>query len=53
MPEQLIPEARDLVARILEDDAERLRHCAGVAARAQALAVTVPLSAVDTLVAFR
>ena len=26
MPEQLIPEARDLVARILEGDPERLRH---------------------------
>ena len=51
MPEQLIPEARDLVARILEDDPERLHHCAGVAARAQALAVTVPPSAADTLVA--
>ena len=51
MPEQLIPEARDLVARILEDDPQRLRHCAGVAARAQALAATVPLPAADTLVA--
>ena len=51
MPEQLIPEARDLVARILEDDPERLQHCAGVAARAQALAVTVPLPAADTLIA--
>jgi predicted hydrolase (HD superfamily) len=51
MPEQLIPEARDLVARILEDDPQRLRHCAGVAARAQTLAVTVPPSAVAMLVA--
>jgi predicted hydrolase (HD superfamily) len=51
MVEQLIPEARDLVARILEDDPQRLRHCAGVAARAQALAVTVPSAAVDILVA--
>jgi predicted hydrolase (HD superfamily) len=51
MAEQLIPEARDLVARILEDDPQRLHHCAGVAARAQALAATVPLPAADTLVA--
>ena len=51
MPEPLIPEARDLVARILEDDPERLQHCAGVAARAQALVATVPPSAADTLVA--
>jgi predicted hydrolase (HD superfamily) len=51
MPEQLIPEARALVGRILEDDPQRLHHCAGVAARAQALAVTVPQSAADTLVA--
>lgn len=51
MPEQLIPEARDLVGLVLKDDPERLHHCAGVAARAQALAVTVPLPAADTLVA--
>ena len=51
MPEQLIPEARDLVARILEDDPERLNHCAGVAARAEALVATVPPLAADTLVA--
>ena len=51
MPEQLIPEARALVGRILEDDPQRLHHCAGVAARAQALAVTVPQSAANTLVA--
>ena len=51
MPEQLIPEARDLVARILEGDPERLQHCAGVAARAQALVATVPPSAAETLVA--
>ena len=48
---KLIPEARDLVGRILEDDPERLTHCAGVAARAQALVATVPQSAADTLVA--
>jgi predicted hydrolase (HD superfamily) len=47
----LIPEARDLVARILEDDPERLHHCAGVAARAQTLVATVPPSAAETLVA--
>ena len=51
MPEQLIPEARDLVARILKDDPERLHHCAGVAARAQTLVATVPQSAAETLVA--
>ena len=51
MPEPLIPEARALVARILEDDPRRLQHCAGVAARAQALVTTVPPSAADTLVA--
>jgi putative nucleotidyltransferase with HDIG domain len=51
MSEQLIPEARDLVGRILEDDPQRLQHCAGVAARAQALVSTVPQSAADTLVA--
>jgi len=51
MPQQLIPEARDLVARILEEDPRRLQHCAGVAARAQALVTTVPPSAAETLVA--
>jgi putative nucleotidyltransferase with HDIG domain len=51
MPEQLIPEARDLVGRILEEDPERLHHSAGVAARAQALLATVPPSAAETLVA--
>jgi HD superfamily phosphodiesterase len=51
MPGQLIDEARDLIARILEDDPERLHHCAGVAARAQTLVATVPVSAADTLVA--
>jgi predicted hydrolase (HD superfamily) len=51
MPEQLIPAARDLAGRFLEDDPERLRHCAGVAARAQTLVATVPLPAAATLVA--
>ena len=51
MAEQLIPEARALVARILEEDPRRLQHCAGVAASAQALVTTVPPSAADTLVA--
>ena len=51
MVEQLIPEARDLVARILVEDPRRLQHCAGVAARALALVTTVPPSAADTLVA--
>ncbi len=51
MAEQLIPEARDLVAEILDDDPRRLQHCAGVAARAQALVTTMPTSAADTLVA--
>ena len=51
MPEQLIDEARDLVARMLEDNPERLQHCAGVAARAQTLVATVPPSAADTLIA--
>ena len=50
MSEQLIPEARDLVGRILEEDPERQHHCAGVAARAQALAVTVPQAAAAELV---
>jgi hypothetical protein len=47
MPGQLIDEAGDLIARILEDDPERLHHCAGVAARAQTLVATVPISAAD------
>ena len=51
MSEQLTHAARDLVGLVLKDNPERLRHSAGVAARAQALAVTVPLSAEDTLVA--
>ena len=51
MPEQLIPAARDLVGHILEEDPERLHHCAGVAVRAQTLAATVPQAATDILVA--
>jgi predicted hydrolase (HD superfamily) len=51
LSEHLTHAARDLVGLVLEDNPERLHHCAGVAARAQALAVTVPLSAADTLVA--
>ena len=43
--------ARDLLLRILKEDPERRRHCAGVAARAQALAVTVPQAAAAQLVA--
>ncbi len=48
---ELILAARDLVGRVLQEDPERLHHCAGVAARAQALAATVPPSAADTLIA--
>ena len=51
MSEQLTHAARDLVGLVLEDIPERLHHCAGVAARAQALVATVPPSAADTLVA--
>jgi HD superfamily phosphohydrolase YqeK len=51
MPGQLIDEACDLIARILEDDPARLHHCAGVAALAQTLVSTVPVSAADTVVA--
>jgi hypothetical protein len=51
MSEQSIPAARDLVGRVLEDIPERQHHCAGVAARAQTLAVTVPQAAAAELVA--
>jgi HD superfamily phosphodiesterase len=51
LSEQLTHAARDLVGLVLKDNPERLHHSAGVAARAQALAVAVPLSAADTLVA--
>jgi putative nucleotidyltransferase with HDIG domain len=51
MPKQLVHAARDLAGRMLEEDQERLRHCAGVATRAQALAAAVPPQAADTLVA--
>jgi putative nucleotidyltransferase with HDIG domain len=51
MSEQLVHASRDLVGRMLADDPERLHHSAGVAARAQALAATVPPPAADTLVA--
>ncbi len=51
LSEQLTHAARDLVGLVLEDNPQRLHHCGGVAASAQALAVTVPLSAADTLVA--
>ncbi len=51
MSEQLIPAARDLVGRILEEDPERVHHCAEVAVRAQALVATVPPSAAETVVA--
>jgi HD superfamily phosphodiesterase len=51
LSEQLTHEARDLVGLVLKDNPERLHHCAAVAARAQALAVTVPLWAADALVA--
>jgi putative nucleotidyltransferase with HDIG domain len=51
MSEQLIPAARDLIGRVLREDPERLHHCAAVAAKAEALAATVPPSAADTLIA--
>jgi putative nucleotidyltransferase with HDIG domain len=47
----LIDAAGELAAKILEDNQERLQHSAAVAARAQALAITVAPSAVDTLIA--
>jgi len=40
LDEQVLAEARNLVARILEEDPRRLQHCAGVAARAQAAPTT-------------
>jgi hypothetical protein len=51
MSEQSIPAARDLVGRVLEDIPERQHHCAGVAARAQTLAVKVPQASAAELVA--
>src|SRR5262245_20637681 len=51
MSEQSIPAARDLVGRILEDIPARQPHCAGVAGRAQALAVTVPHGAAELVAA--
>jgi putative nucleotidyltransferase with HDIG domain len=51
MPAQLIDSARDLVARVLDGDLLRRHHCAGVAARAEALLAAVPQPAADTLVA--
>jgi hypothetical protein len=51
MSEQLIHAARDLVGRILQKNPKRRHHCAEVAARAQALAATVPQSAAGTLIA--
>ena len=35
MSEALIDAARELTDRVLEEDPERLRHCAAVAARAR------------------
>lgn len=51
MTQKLSDAASELVARILEQNPKRLQHIVGVAARAQALAITVVPSAVDTLVA--
>ena len=47
----LTADAHDLANHMLGDCGQRLRHSAGVAARSHALAVTVPTSAVDMLVA--
>jgi putative nucleotidyltransferase with HDIG domain len=49
--EHLIDAAGELAGRILEDNPERLQHSTAVAARARALAITVALAAVDTLIA--
>ena len=51
MAEKLIDAAAELAARILEENPQRLHHSAAVAARAQVLAITVPPSEVDTLIA--
>jgi hypothetical protein len=51
MAAKLIDAAGELVARILEENPERLNHCAAVAGRARELAVTVAPPAVDPLVA--
>jgi putative nucleotidyltransferase with HDIG domain len=51
MAEKLIDAASELVARVLEENPERLHHSAAVAARSRELAITVALSEVDTLVA--
>jgi len=47
----LISAARDLACRLLEDNPERTRHSAGVAARATRLSTAVPQKATDLLVA--
>ncbi|WP_009480184.1 HD domain-containing protein [Rhodococcus sp. JVH1] len=47
----LVPRARALTLRVLARDRMRADHCAGVAARALALAPTVPAADRDTLVA--
>ena len=51
MMEKLVDAAGELAGLILGEDPERLHHSAAVAARARVLAISVPPSAVDTLVA--
>lgn len=50
MATTLVQDARILTERILAELPERLAHSQAVAARAQALAVTVPASAADTVI---
>jgi HD superfamily phosphodiesterase len=47
----LVSAARDLAYRVLEDNPERTRHSAGVAARAATLSAAVPKQATSLLVA--
>ena len=51
VPDTLVARARDLAAQIMREYPDRLRHLAAVAARADALSVTVPTDMVDALVA--
>jgi predicted hydrolase (HD superfamily) len=51
MPEKLIDSATELATQILDETPERLHHSAAVGARARVLAVTVPPSATEALIA--
>src|ERR1700741_2803658 len=51
VPDTLGARARDLAAQIMREYPGRLRHLAAVAARADALSVTVPTDTVDALAA--